>query len=315
MKDMKNIRVGFLHHGNDEEVWGSVITTYYLEKAFQRLGCKTWRISVTMHQDYPKLLKENTDLIICEGVPEWQIPKGVWDTTDVKIFWWMSDLFYDLNTVSKSSFDAVATNSTLWETLREKGKISRRIDLAVDKDFAKNITKKREYECDFVYIGNYPHKSKEQMELLFKGAAKNGTLAIWGTGWDESPYSEFYKGVLPLDDIPAVYNSSRFALMLTEERQKSRGMINNRVYEVLGSGCCPICEEYPSLMTSDMGRFIHFVKTEEDIANLTKLDGNSEFKQLKAEAQKYVTENHNYDIRANFFIELYKEVIEKRQAH
>ena len=301
------MRIGLLHHGNEQYVWGSVITTLYLQKALQRMGHDVWRISVTEHQDYPALLSRKTDLIICEGVPEWQVPKGVWDTAEKKIFWWLSDLFYNIDSIVDSEFDAIATNTNQVLELLKRGKVAARIDLAVDKDmpFTDSVD---EYSSDVVYVGSYPHKSKEQMDEMFLKCAEVGEFSLWGSGWNDSPYKQYYKGVLPLYDIGKLYNSAKYTVLLTESRQKKRGMINNRVYESLACGCLGISEEFGQLMNSDLGEFIFFSPSKEEIIKYIT-DYNCKYMHAKRKkARIYVIEKHNYDNRANDFISLYNNL-------
>ena len=297
---MKKYRVGLLHHGGENDIWGSVVTTYYLKKALEKLGHEVYRISVTEHQNYPEILSRKTDFIICEGVPEWQIPKGVWDTTDIKIFWWLSDLFYNIDTIKASHFDAIAVNSNSYKILEKEGISTARIDLAVDKDFNRARAKKK-YKSDFVYVGNYPHKSKKQMDYMFLNAKRVGDLNLWGNGWENSPYKEDYKEPLHYKELSSLYKSVKYSILLTEKRQKKREMFNNRVYEVLGSGCLAICEPYEALEKSDLGKYIKFVKSSEDFNNLIKDYNSKGNKLLRKEAQHYVLQNHNYDILSSHF--------------
>ncbi|MGG4340432.1 glycosyltransferase family protein [Paenibacillus lautus] len=304
---MKKLRIGLLHHGNENEIWGSVITTYYLQKALLKMGHDVWRISVTQHNDYPSLLSQKTDLIICEGVPEWQVPKGIWDSTDKKIFWWLSDLFYDADTLCNSGFNAIATNSDDYKYLQSKGKCSQRIDLAVDPDIAKE-RRIAEYNTDFVYVGNYPHKSMNQMDALFKPSCEIGSLSLWGSGWDDSPYSNYYKGVLPIGDLGKLYKSAKISLLLTEKKQQERLMFNNRVFEVLGSGCLAVSEVFQGLQNSEFGQYIYFVSSKSELQEIYEdMSSRVISKQIK-EAQNFILSNHNYDIRANEFIRLYNTI-------
>lgn len=300
---MEKLRIGILYHGNDWDIWGSMIITHYLQKAFLRLGYDVWRISVTEHNDYPTLLARKTDLLICEGVPEWQVPKGVWESSVTRIFWWESDLFYNIDTIAQSNFDAVVTNSYESEALKERGMVVQRVDLAVDRDIDK-AKKKPAYRSDFVYMGRYPHKTKKQMELL-TSSSHVGQLSLWGVGWDESPFQHLYKGVLPLFDIGSLYKSADISLLLTDRKQQKRGMFNNRVFEVLGSGAIAISEPYKALQESDLGEFIHFVSSEDELAEIYHRRNTAEAKKKRKDAQRYVLEKHNYDERAKDILNLY----------
>ncbi|MBN1468100.1 MAG: glycosyltransferase family 1 protein [Fusobacteriaceae bacterium] len=304
---MCKLKIGLLHHGNEENIWGSVITTRYLEKAFKKLGHNVWRISVTEHQDYSRILSTRTDFFVSEGVPEWQIPKGIWDFTDKKIFWWLSELFYNIKLIVKSNFDGIATNSEDFKNIENNKKMFKKIDLAVDNDILK-ATFDSKYEGYCAYIGAYPHKTQEQMDKLFLPCIKYSKFGLWGYGWENSNYAKYHKGVLPIDDIGILYKSVQAALLLTEKRQQNRGMINNRVYEVLGSGCIAISEEFEYLEKSDLGKYIYFVNNENDFRDVIDNINSVEFNKNRVEAQKYVIENHNYINRAKAFIELYKKL-------
>jgi len=300
--DSKKYRIGLLHHGNKTNIWGSVITTKYLEKALLKLGHDVYNISVTQHEDYPTILSKKTDFFISEGVPEWQIPKGVWDTTDKKIFWWLSELWYDVDNIDTSNFDAIATNSNL-----EPKKPHAKIDLAVDAGIHYAGVNEA-YMGYYAYIGLYPHKSIEQMDGLFLPCIKYGKLGLWGKGWVKSPYKEYDKGVLELNEIGTLYKSVKAALLLTEMKQKAKNMINNRVYEVLGSGCLAISEPFEYLENSDLGKYIQFVKKDEDMKTILERHEAGEFKQTIVAAQRYVLENHNYIKRAEQFIKLFESL-------
>jgi len=303
----KRYRIGLLHHGDIDEIWGSVITTYYLQQALLRLGHDAYRLSVTRHHDYPKLIAKKTDFIICEGVPEWQIPKGIWDTSDKKIFWWLSDLFYDVRAVQKTNFDAIATNSDDCKILKKNGIISSRIDLAADKNIRRQKPNDK-YKYDFVYLGNYPHKSKSQMDKLFTPAIKSGSFGLFGNGWENSSYKGYYKGPIPFQEIGSLYKSAKFALILTEAMQMKRAMFNNRVFEVLASGCSAISEKYEALQNSDFGKFIIFVDSKTDYSQLIATYETLVSQRLRKKSSEYVVHNHNYDDRAKKFIELFKQV-------
>ena len=306
--DMNMLRVVILCHGDEHDIWGSTLITHYLEQAFKRLGHETWRVSVTKYSDeYPSILSKRINLLICEGVPEWQVPKGVWENADTKIFWWESELFYNLEAIVDTGFDAIITNSNQVEALREKGLAAHRVNLAVDKNII-NAKRNKDYISEFVFVGRYPHKTKEQMDM-FEFVDQIGEFNLWGIGWEESIYKNYYKGRLPLYDVGSLYKSADIALLLTEEKQKKRGMFNNRVYEVLGAGAIALSDSYDELQKSDLGSFIYFPKSIDDIKDIYEKRNSIAEKKRVLEAQEYVLSNHNYDVRAKEILAFCKNTL------
>lgn len=75
------------------------------------MGYDVWRISVNEVFNLEHILAKPIDMFIVEGVPEWMIPEKIFENTKIKIFWWLSNLFYDDENITKTNFDGIATNS------------------------------------------------------------------------------------------------------------------------------------------------------------------------------------------------------------
>ncbi len=309
MKLKQKLKIGLIYQGNGtNDIWGCYITTYYLQKAFQELGHEVWRFSVTYDQMPADNSFDNTDLMIVEGTPTWLIPRDLWFCAKFHAFWWLSDLYYNKETVTESIFDGVATNSKLDFEVIEKKIPSAIINLAVDKDFCAGIQKNDLYDENVTYLGLFPHKSEDQMDFLFTPASKFN-LSLWGRGWEKSKYAKFAKGILPISHINQLYSQSRAALLITEKRQMARGMINNRAFEVLGCGCLAISESYPEMEQSDIGKFVKFFSTPKAVEEyLYYTDLLSDKVQIEnKQAQQYLMKHHTYTNRAHEFIALYEQ--------
>jgi hypothetical protein len=301
------MRVGLLYSGNDSDwIWGSAVTTFSLAKAFERLGHRTWRNSVTETVDWRSVLAEPTDLLILEGVAEREVPALVWSRCAVKIFWWLSELHYDAASLAASGFDAVATNSPGGaDELIRAGVPAAVIDLGADPTLAV-AAPRREYEDFAVYLGSYPHKTDEQLELVLRPATRFG-LSIWGSGWENSGFRNWYRGHLPLHDIGPLYRSATVVLALTEERQKRRGMINNRIYEALAAGAIVLSDPHEPLQLHELGASICFVENRGQATDLLEaIRRNPQpWKARSAAGQRLVLERHHYRTRADAFLTLF----------
>lgn len=305
---MKSIKIGFLYAGNYSTLpWGSAITTFYLSNAFKYLGHRTWLYSIT-DDSRPNLeVIKSTDLIISEGVAEWQIPNEILELKAVKIFWWLSNLFYNISAISNLNFDGIATNSRKYfDELRLKNVTVSKIDLCADETLGSAPIDKSIYDNFCVYLGKYPHKDISQTDLIFERSSQYN-LGIWGTGWESSKYSNYYKGILPFSKIGSLYRSSEAAFLLTEQKQKENGMFNNRTYEILACGCNAISEKFDDLENSELGQFINFAESKEHVEEILEAIQKDKviFSAKCLEAKKMVLEKHNYKVRAFQFYDFY----------
>ena len=312
-------KIGLLFMGDElDEIWGSAITTLYLAEALRTRGAEVWRASATHTPNWGLVVKEPPDLLIAEGVPTKLIPPLLGGVGITKILWCLSDLFSRDDRLADSYFDGVATNSGIvLERLTREGILAKRIDLAVSSSFAISPTESG-FSPECVYLGCYPHKSNQQMDMLFRPAAKYH-LSIWGYGWRASPYSEFARGPLPLISIPGLYHSASIVLALTEQRQKRLGMINNRIYEALACGAVVLSDEFPALEFSDIGKAINFVATENEARSFLERffcdnSFNEECHRRAKLGQQLVLNQHTYDRRADAFLSFYNHLADRRNG-
>jgi Glycosyl transferases group 1 len=311
------MRVGLVFMGDESvEIWGSAITTLYLGRALQELGVEVWRASATTTTDWSPYLEPFSDMVIAEGVPAKMLPEAFWVSGSRVVFWALSSLYYSSEDLRGLPYQAVATNSDLMlEKLRKAGVTSSRIDLAASDSFLTERVPVDEYKAKCVYLGCYPHKSDEQMQMLFVPASSH-ELNIWGYGWEDSPYATYYRGALPLDDIPKLYSSVDIVLALTEERQKNLGMVNNRMFEALACGVVVLSDSHPSVEDSNLGQFLNFVSSQEEAQSfLDRFFSDKSFRLKCSERARqgagYVLQSHTYRDRASKFLDLYREIRSK----
>jgi hypothetical protein len=309
------VRIGILYMGNDTtQIWGGGVISYYLQGAFQALGHEAWRFPAGAASGWDELLSRTTDLVIAHGVPSGMIPARVWEKAGAVVFWWLSELFYRRENIVDSPFHGVATNSkraARWLASRKPAKF---IELAADVSLAA-APRKSEYESFATYLGVYPHKSPEQMDLLFRPVAKAG-LTLWGRGWESSPYREHARGTLPLQEIGSLYRSAQAVLALTEERQAKRGMLNNRIFEALAAGAVVVSDQFPSLRRHELGKFISFAETPAAARKLfAAIRDDPRFRERALQGQQVVLQRHTYRQRAEEFLAFYAELSNSGQPY
>ncbi|CAM9530263.1 unnamed protein product, partial [Ectocarpus sp. 12 AP-2014] len=99
-----------------------------------------------------------------------------------------------------------------------------------------------------VYVGSATlMEHKEMLPWMLREAAPFG-LDIYGNGWQDFPeFSEYWRGVLPQEDLAFVYGSALAVVGVTTDAQRESGKINNRVYEALSVGAPLISDHFPAL--------------------------------------------------------------------
>jgi hypothetical protein len=304
------MRIGFLYMGDEErEIWGSAVTTLCLAEAFRALGHEVWRASATHTSKWDAFVEQPTDFVISEGVPHDKIPLDLWLKVPRIVFWYLSQRCYDADAILRTPFAAIATNSPiLAERIAHGNVMTRYIELAASDSFA-TAAAKPAYASTCTYLGLYPHKSAEQMDLLFRPAAERG-LAIWGQGWEDSPYAAWHRGILPFGDIGSLYKSAKVVLALTEARQKKLEMINNRLFEALACGAIVVSEQHAGLQRHELGQFVQFVGNQDEmrdfLAHLLSCDEFLDEQVARARAaQEIVLKRHTYGERAREFVTLF----------
>jgi hypothetical protein len=301
------MRIGVLYMGNERDrICGGGVITHYLTEALRALGHDTWRASGTQATDFSNV--PDVDVLISEGVPASLMPPVLWRKSRRVVYWWLSNLYYDEATIARAPFDGIATNAAAaTERLRAQGIAAWTIELAASEDFA-SAPPRREYTSMATYLGTYPHKDQAQLDALLTPATAVD-FAIWGRGWERSSFRQWYRGILPLLDVGALYRSVRVVLAMTEERQRRMGMINNRIFEAIISGAVVISDPHPVLGSHELGRFVHFASTADEVREtLQRTERDPELRALAEEGQRCALARHTYRDRAAQFVEFFAQL-------
>lgn len=309
------MNIGLLYKGDEEkEIWGCAIVTLYLKNALEKMGHKVWRASVDVTKNWSQFFDPLPDLIISASAPHYEMPTEFFNHRTKLVYWWLSRLFYDnVKEICSSGFHGVGTNSWIFtEELKKENKPSGFIALAAPPELAEAKMDKK-YATPCIFLGSPANKTYEQVKMLITAASDHG-IALWGYGWEELPFTDYWKGPLPLNDIGPLYKSAKCALAFTEARQTEHRMINNRIFEGLITGTIMLSEPNPTLSSCDLADYVNCVSTEEEARNfLSNLFSDEsimlEVKEKALAGQKVVLAKHTYTHRANDFLKLYEEIV------
>ncbi|CAM9445669.1 unnamed protein product [Ectocarpus fasciculatus] len=117
-----------------------------------------------------------------------------------------------------------------------------------------------------VYVGSATlMEHKQMLSWMLREAATFG-LDIYGNGWQDFPeFSEYWRGVLPQEDLASVYGSALAVVGVTTDAQRESGKINNRVYEALSVGAPLISDHFPALEAT-FGDAVLYARRPGDVA-------------------------------------------------
>ena len=295
-------------NNSDGFVSGSEITTGYLMKAFLSKAevDYVFRFSPGNYNLDSSL---GIDLVLIEGwhpeVPYFvSLIRKVHPKAKI-IFWNLS--FYGFIGVLRLDVDGYLSNSKKNTVILNKIKPTKYVMLAADlidiqnNEFQINRTK------DVVYLGlNHTQKS-EALEKLILHEAKSFDFSIYGTGWgNHVSLSPYWKGILPVNEIHALYSSSNVVLGMTEDRQRRSGMINNRVFEALSCGACFI-SEYFSELENVFGDLIFYSREKGDTKSTIEkiLQDSERMINHRKKTVSFIKENHTYNHRVDDILSFY----------
>jgi hypothetical protein len=297
------LRVGLIHQG-----WpaGSYITTRGLERAFLRRDdiAQVARVAATKMDELP----HDLDFVFLEGYPGWWGWRKVQRMKCRKYFWWLSTWFgrLDADGLTKTGFDHVFGNSPSGVAELAPRKPCTYMPLAFDRDMLRKAAPVVHYRCEVAYVGVSGHKAGAQHKMILDPACEHD-FHLWGKGWDKTLYRKWHKGLLPAEDIPALYSTANLVLGMTERRQAALGMINNRVFEALGCGAMFIADHFPELERLCGDRML-YARGAQDIHRAVELSkqGSSPERERARAAQAWILDEHTYDHRAAHILDIFQ---------
>ncbi|CBJ31667.1 conserved unknown protein [Ectocarpus siliculosus] len=296
-------------------VAGSEITTSGLRRAFAALPCVR-SCEIFAPFSYDGVSSRKWDLVIIEGYTG-SVPAFIHEVRagndDVVVLFYCLDTYPSLSVVGNLDVDAFLTNSlALLPFLRQIAPASSLVHLAADPSVMQAAPFRPEYAHNVVYLGQFKGTKHRLVETL-KEVAPYG-LAIYGNGWSGVEGAEellpFWRGILPLGDVAALYTSAKVVIATTETLQRSLGMVNNRVFEALSCGTAVVSDAFPAAEEM-FGDHVHFYRQPGDAARAVKhLLGNDTARtDLGRRGRELVLSKHTFASRVVTILSSVDEVV------
>jgi len=150
------------------------------------------------------------------------------------------------------------------------------------------------HDCVFLGMGFGRVSSPDyqlERDLYFSGFSGEIDFHLYGNGW---PQYNFYRGVLPPNEIGKLYSSAKSGFALIAKGQREKGMINNRYSEMGSCGIPIVSYNYDTIDWFGAENYINFIYSKQEAIDTVKdiLSGNEIYK-LKSEKLKEFTQQQH----------------------
>ena len=308
-------------------VAGSEITTSGLKRAFEKHK-EVEFVQVFAPFSYDGLEERGPwDFVLIEGysgsVPQFiRIIRDLADTdSPPAIAYFCLDTYPSLSLISRLDVDLFFTNSHVVREWLQGFAPSYYFELAadpntfhpMDKDTAKGQTTSS-FSHDVVFLG-HNSQTKSLLYPMLREALPFG-LAIYGHNWGGNTPSDLknrWHGILPIEKMSELYSHAKVVLGITEDKQKSLGMINNRVFEVLGCGTTLLSDHFGAL-EKKFGESVLYYRKPGDVARfLRQLMSNcTKRSTYGAGGRDLVLYSENWDHRVRHMMRQFQSVHGKK---
>lgn len=190
-------------------------------------------------------------------------------------------------------YDKILTNSLIMESKFKQNKIPTQhfqfYHSAVSED-EKQIKPEYNHDCVFLGMGfNRLTDPQYDLERQLYFSNQEFNFNVYGNGWNGFMY---WKGLLPPNDIGALYSSAKCAIGIIAKEQRKYGMINNRYTEIASCECPLISYNYPTVDWFGAEKFIHFIESKEELRDkVIDIKTNPEkYKLISEEFKKFMGE-------------------------
>ncbi|MGB9358641.1 MAG: glycosyltransferase [Acidimicrobiia bacterium] len=163
------------------------------------------------------------------------------------------------------------------------------------------------YECDYAFTGNHWGVNRALLNAL--DVAPGERFSIFGNGWESvGRAARYWRGPVPYDDLPLVYNAAKIVLDDTAGPTLPYGALNSRVFDALACGTLVITNNGLGSDEFFDGVLPAYSTREELRTLLNTYLGDPELRaSTAAELQRMVLADHTYAARAGQFIDLVRD--------
>jgi spore maturation protein CgeB len=258
------------------------------------------------------------DFIFTEGHPRIE-PKVVGDVARrhsvPNLYWAIEDPVCTDLTLMTYAVDADYIFTTTVECVPRYLALQKKVEVLLfgcNPEFHRNVGVHREYRHDIVLVAsNYSSRYDAAQWLVLPLAAAGFDIRIWGLWWDDPArpvnllkYPRSYGGLLPYEELPAVYSSAKIILGLNCDAT-STTQTSMRPYEALACGGGIYLGHYTKAQAKLFADLIvQTTNRTETLAQVTRILNQTESvrRQRAQNAQNKVYQEHTYCQRARQII-------------
>lgn len=184
-------------------------------------------------------------------------------------------------------YDKILTNSLIMESKFKQNNIPTQhfkfYHSAILED-EKQYKQEYNHSCVFLGMGfNRLVDPQYDLERQLYFSEQEFNFNVYGNGWQGFKY---WQGLLPPNDIGALYSSAKCAVGIIAKGQREHGMINNRYTEIASCGCPLISYNYNTIDWFGAEKFVHFIKNKQELKN-TVLDINNNPKKYSSNSEDF----------------------------
>lgn len=240
-----------------------------------------------------------------------------WSIEDTPHTHWIGDYWSDYADV------IFTTTAECLPNYWNKGKKAELLLFGCNPDFHKGIPNCNEYDVDIALVANnYSSRSYQVTDFLIPLIEKGYKIKVWGNSWwtdgshevDLRNHRYAYNGYLSYEDTPKLYSSCKIALGFNCDGD-SVTQTSMRMYEVLsiagsnGAIGSLLLSPYTKAQEFLFHDLIYLPKNTDEMFLMVEEILSMSDKQRKIKtnkASRFVQKYHNYTLRAQQVIDVYK---------
>lgn len=282
--------------GEEERLWGGVPPREQRRRLLSVL--REFKPDFVFTEGYPGF----DGPTVCNAIRSLSIPHLYWAIEDPVSTESVSMIFAPL---ADYVFTTAAECVPRYESL---GKGSEVLLFACNPEFHRYTGPREDYPYDMVLVAtNYDSRYQEIQWFIMPLVEQGFSIRIWGLYWDDPKrrvnllsYPWVYGGLLPYEELPSVYSSAKIVLGVNCD-DTSITQTSMRPFEALGCGGGLYLAHYTKAQEYLFGDLILQVRNTDqtlDAVRTILAMSENERRERALKAQRYVYENHTYQLRA-----------------
>lgn len=164
---------------------------------------------------------------------------------------------------------------------------------------------KEKYSSDYVFTGNYWNDPREIIDIIEPENIPY-KFKIFGANWNQiEKFKPYTQGFVTYYNMPKVYKYSEIVIDDANRVTKEFGAVNSRVFDALAAGKLVLTNGVIGAYETFNGKLPSF-STQQELEDklIYFMENEVERKLLVSQLQKFVLENHTYEVRARDFINI-----------